>query len=201
MDTTRFHLVRHGTNDFVERQQIAGRLPGIGLNATGQAQAELAARWLAQRPIRHIGTSPLERAVETAAPLARELNLVPEPLPGLAEIDFGEWTGKRIGDLDPLPEWRRWNRFRTGTRIPGGESILEVQTRMVAALESVRQRFPGAEVALFSHGDPIRSVLMYYLGMPLDNWQRLEISPGSVSTLNLGCWGARVSALNLTFTR
>ncbi len=198
MSETVFYLVRHGDNDLL-RHAIAGRQPNVHLNDRGRTQAERLGDELSIRSIEAIYSSPLERAYETAQPLARKLNLPIQTSNALIELDFAEWTSKSLPELEQLETWKQWKSFRTGARIPGGESILEAQARMVAEVERLRRQHPGRALALFSHGDPIRTVLLYYLGMPLDFLQRLAISTASVSILAVDDWGARLRVFNLTF--
>lgn len=192
---TTFFLIRHGANDFVGKS-IAGRMPGVHLNAEGRRQAGRLAEKLSREPIQKIFSSPLERAIETAKPLAERLGLQIQISEAFNEIDFGDWTGLSLDELSPLAEWRRWNSLRTGTRIPNGELILEVQTRMVKEIEQIRRENPNGSVAIFSHGDPIRSALFYFLGVSLDSFQRVEISPASISVLTIDEYSARILRLN-----
>jgi probable phosphomutase (TIGR03848 family) len=192
---TTFFLIRHGSNDLVGKA-IAGRLPGISLNREGKRQAERLAVRLAKEPIELIFSSPLERAIETAVPLAKRLGLDIQISDALNEIDFGDWTRQTFEHLETLPRWQQWNSFRSGTRIPDGELMLEVQLRMVAEIHRLRKEYPDQTLALFSHGDPIRAALAYYLGVPLDLFQRIEVDPASASILALSDFGPRILRLN-----
>jgi broad specificity phosphatase PhoE len=192
---TTIYLIRHGNNDFAGKA-IAGRTPGISLNREGKRQADRLAVRLAEEPIEVILSSPLERAIETAVPLAKRLNLDIQISDALNEIDFGDWTRQTFEHLETLPRWQQWNSFRSGTRVPDGELMLEVQLRMVAELHRLRKAYPEQTLALFSHGDPIRVALAYYLGVPLDLFQRIEVSPASISMLALSDFGARIVCLN-----
>ena len=194
---TTFWLIRHAETDAIGNF-LAGRLPGVHLNATGRRQAERLAVRLAPAPFSAIYSSPLERAAETAEPLARAKKLQVQPCEAANEIDFGDWTGKSFHALEPVPEWRRFNQLRSSAAIPGGELMLRVQTRMVGELECIRRRHPGRQVALFGHGDPIKAALAHYAGIPLDLFHRIEISPASVSVLALDEWGPRILRLNDT---
>jgi probable phosphoglycerate mutase len=193
---TTFLLIRHADNDYVGRA-IAGWKPGIALNERGRAQAEALARSLGDVTIDGIYSSPLQRACETAASIAAGRALTVELLEQVGELHFGDWTGQSFSELETSPEWRRFNTFRTGTRIPGGEMMLETQARMVAALERLRSLHPRASLAVVSHGDVIRSALAYFLGIPLDLCQRLELDPASLSTLDFDADGVRVLGVNL----
>ena len=195
--STRVLLIRHGDNDFVGRT-LAGWLPDVHLNQSGRRQAERLAERLAGAPIRAIYTSPLERTCETAAPLAARLGLELRLSEALGEVHLGEWTGRGIRDLEDDPQWRRFNAARSSTRIPGGELMLEVQARMVEVFEGFRREHPESLVAAFSHGDPIRVLLLHALGMPLDYINRLEISTAAVSVIELNEWGPVVLRINDT---
>jgi broad specificity phosphatase PhoE len=190
-----FYLIRHGTNDWLGKG-LAGRLPNVHLNAQGQAEAERLAETLAAKGIRRILSSPLERALETAAPLARKLDLKLEISEALLEVDFGDWTGRTLAELREMPQWSLFNSHRSGARIPNGESIIEVQSRMVLGLQGWQREDPAGAFALFSHGDPIRAALVYFLGMPLDLLTRLEVSPGSFSVARLEEWGQEILGIN-----
>ena len=195
--STNIFLMRHGDNDCIGHT-LVGWTPGIHLNEAGRRQAEALANRLAKEPVAAIYSSPLERTMETAGPLAARLGLAIRPCDGLGEIRIGEWTGHKVSELADDPLWQRFNRQRSTTRIPGGESMLEVQLRMVEIFEQIRAGNPEQSVAVFSHGDPIRAILMYYLGTPLDFVHRLEIYPASISRIVLNDWGPMVVSINET---
>jgi broad specificity phosphatase PhoE len=180
---TRFYLIRHGENDFVSRGAIAGRQPNVHLNDRGRAQAGRIAGGLANEPIEQIFSSPLERCRETAQPLASRLNLEIQLADELLEVDYGQWTSRTFAELDNSELWRQYNAFRSGTRIPGGEMMIEIQARIVGFLEKQSQLSPSRKIAVITHGDVIRAALLNYLGMPLDFVHRLKIDMGSVSTV------------------
>lgn len=193
--TTTFLLVRHATHARVGTV-LCGRMPGVALGAEGRAEAERLADHLAGRGIASVYTSPLERARETAEPIAARLGLRAEPCPELLEIDFGAWTGRSFASLHDEPRWRGWNAARSVSRPPGGESMLEVQARVVRLLERLRATCAGETVVLVSHGDVIKAGLLYCLGLPIDAHARLEVGPASVSTVTVGSSGATVLALD-----
>lgn len=149
-------------------------------------------------PIRGVYTSPLERAVETAEAIADMHGLTPVKVEALGEIRIGEWEGLTLNELESRQDWKRFNAYRGGVRAPGGELMLETQSRMVCEMERLRAAHRDEAVAVVSHGDPLRAVVMHYLGMPLDLVHRLEIEPGSLSIIEDGDWGARVLRLNGT---
>ena len=190
-----FLLVRHGANDWVG-QRLAGWLPGVHLNAGGRAAAERLAERFSGTGTQAVYSSPLDRAVETAAPIASRLGLPVETCDEFGEFRMGLWEGKEIASLEADPVWRAFNTFRSGTRAPGGESMLEVQVRMLAGIERLRARHPEGTVVVVSHADPIKALLTHYAGIPIDLCSRLEIGTASVSTLRVEDWGARILGVN-----
>lgn len=193
---TTFYLIRHGSNDFLPRA-LAGRLPEVHLNELGRVEAQRVAERLKAAPIRQIFSSPMERCVETAEPLARALNLPIQISEPLNEVDFGEWKGAELKTVQSDPRWTQWNQFRTGHQIPGGETMVQIQSRIASELIRMKNVFRGEHVALFSHGDPIRAALCYWLGMPLDFLMRLEVAPGSVSVVSVDDQTAIVRSMNM----
>lgn len=139
---TTFLLIRHGTIDLLGHT-LAGHAPDVHLNARGKVEAERLAERIAHLPLSAIYTSPLERAQETAWPLAARFGLDLRISAGLDEIDFGDWTRRTFAELEPLPEWQRWNSARSEARAPGGESMGEVQSRVVAAIERLARLHEG----------------------------------------------------------
>ena len=176
---------------------IAGRAPGVSLNAEGRQQAKALVRRLSGLQIEAVFSSPLERALETARPIAEDRGLQVQALAGLNEIDFGEWTGRALEDLAPAAQWQLFNRYRSGTRIPGGETMLEVVARSVKELERLQQTHSeGSLVAVVSHGDVLRALIVHSLGMSLDLMFRIELDPASISVLDLQSQGPRLLLLN-----
>jgi probable phosphoglycerate mutase len=190
-------LIRHGQTDWIAKG-VAGRLPGVHLNDEGRLQAGRLAARLKALPITAVYSSPLERTRETAAPLAEALGLEVRPCDEAIELDFGGWQGARIPELDADPRWRAFNTLRSMTRAPDGELMPEVQTRIVAAIGRIRDAHRDGVVALFSHGDVIRSAVAYFAGVPLDLFQRIEIRPASITSLRFTEWGVLILGVNDT---
>jgi broad specificity phosphatase PhoE len=194
---TTFLLIRHGSTAAVGTR-LAGRLPGSALDDEGRAQAARLAWRLRASPLAAVCSSPMPRALETAAPLASQHGLEIQQCAGLDEIDFGDWSGRTFAELDPLPTWRQFNSIRSCTRIPGGEHICEVQVRVVSELERIQRDYPHGTVVLVSHADVLRAALAYYAAIPIDLFLRIEISPASISTLQLDEGGPRILNINCT---
>ncbi len=195
---TIFYLIRHATNDLLKEGRLGGRMPGVHLNEEGQAQAQALADRLANVPLAAVYASPLERARETAQPLAERHGLPVRVHPGLNEVDCGAWGGERIETLRRRRLWRALTLHAAGTRFPGGESAWEVQARMIAALEEIRAAYPRAAVAVVSHADPIRIAVAHAIGLPLDLFRRLLVEPASLTVLSLEGPLPRLICLNET---
>jgi probable phosphomutase (TIGR03848 family) len=190
-------LIRHGENDFLKQGRLPGRLPDIHLNERGREQSVALAETLKTAPIRAIYSSPLERAVETAEPLARILGLPIQIRPALLDTDVGEWQGLYLKELRKLSLWKQVHAHPSTFRFPGGESFIEFQQRLVSEIESlVVAHKPKDMLAVVFHSDPIKLVLAHFLGLPLDNFQKLGVSPGSVSILVIGKFGSFLAGLN-----
>jgi broad specificity phosphatase PhoE len=192
---TTFFLIRHGTHSLLGNT-LAGRMAQVHLNPEGRQQAERLAERLAGEALDLISVSPLERAQETAAPVARRTGAALETSDAVNEVEIGAWTGRRFDALASDPRWQAWNETRSTARAADGESMREVQERAVAHLETLRARFPAGRVAVVSHCDVIRPILLHHLGLSLDLYHKIEIDPGSLSTLVVGDWGARILSLN-----
>ena len=190
-----FLLIRHGSNPSIGNF-IPGRMPGVHLNKEGKAQAEALAERLGRLSIDAIYSSPLERTVETARPLTGRLGLEIQIREEFAEIDIGDWAGEGFKRLTDDPLWRQYNTFRTGTRPPNGELMVEVQQRMVCEIERLRKEYPESLLAVFSHADPIKTVIAHYAGIPLDFFLRLEISLTSVSAVSINDFGPKILCMN-----
>jgi probable phosphomutase (TIGR03848 family) len=190
-------LIRHATNDTVGKI-LAGRMAGVSLNEEGKAQAQKLARRLAHLKLTAIYSSPLERAVETAEPIAKIHNLETTISDDFMELHAGEWTSKTYQEIKEDPRFRNFNTYRSGTRIPGGELMLEAQARILAGLETLYSRHADETVAVVSHADIIKAAVAYYAGIHLDLFQRIEISPASVSIIRMFDETVRILLVNDT---
>lgn len=179
---TTFFLIRHAACKGLG-QTLWGRRPGVCLNEKGELQAQRLADRFKNVTLNTIYSSPLERALQTATVLARSMNLEVKKSSAANEINFGEWTGKTVEELSSDEQWRRFNSHRSMTTIPGGESFLEVQNRIVKEIEALALQHGKAHVAIVSHADVIRAAVAYFAGTPIDMVDRFEISPCSVSVV------------------
>lgn len=193
--TTTFFLVRHAAHDRVGTV-LCGRMAGVNLGSLGKAQAERLAHRFASDDVACIYASPLERALETAEPIASRLGHPVQVCDDVNEINFGRWTGTSFEALNQDPRWSSWNHSRSTSRPPEGETMLEAQGRVVRGMEQLLSRYSDRSVILVSHCDVIKAALLYYLGMPIDSYHRLEVEPASISTLVVGDWGSKVLRLN-----
>jgi probable phosphoglycerate mutase len=179
-------LIRHGENDYTRAGKLAGWTPGVSLNEAGQKQALALVEKLKAAPLAAVYSSPLERARETAAPLAEAKKLTVEIVEGLGEVRYGEWQGKSLKRLARTKLWRTVQGVPSAMRFPGGETFRSVQSRAVEAVEALVKRHPKDAIAVVSHGDVIKLVVAHYLGLPMDLFQRVMISTASITVLRLG---------------
>ena len=192
--STRILLIRHGVNEYVKKGLLAGRTPDVHLNDEGSVQAQAVAERLGTDKIAAVYSSPLERCQETAAPLAERLGLELRTLESVKETDCGDWTSQPLEELRKLDAWKQVQIQPSGFRFPNGESMVEIQTRMVTALDELQRQHAGETIAVFSHSDPIKLAIGFHMGMPLDLFQRLEISPASISELEFNPLRVRLAA-------
>ena len=195
---TRLLLIRHGTNDYQESDILAGWTPGVHLNREGRAQAESLAQRLSPVEVEAIYASPLERTLETAEIVAAPHGLPVAVREGLGEVRFGRWAGQSLERLRRRRLWRAMQIAPSTARFPGGESPREMQARVVAELEELRASHPRQTVVVVSHADTIKAAVAFYIGLPLDLFQRLVVSPASLTVLELGSPVPHLACLNDT---
>ena len=191
-------LIRHGENEYVKKGRLAGRKEGVHLNDKGRAQALALAEALANVPIKAVYSSPLERTMETAAPLAEIHKLQVIPRDGLLEVDYGIWQDKTLKQLARRKLWKTVQSAPAHMRFPGGESFGEAQLRIAEELTGLARTHKKKDIiACIGHSDMIKLAAAYFLGLPLDLFQRLIVQPASVTTLHLSPdHGARLVNLN-----
>jgi broad specificity phosphatase PhoE len=189
------HFLRHGEHGLLGKV-LAGRMPGVGMTERGRAEIASQAERLAREKIAAIYASPLQRTRESAEIVSARLGLPIGFRDDLLELDFGEWTGATFDSIRADPRWQAWSTQRSLAAIPGGESMRQVQQRVVAALLELNERHLHETVVLVSHGDVIRAVLLFALGMPLDFYNRIEIGQGSISTIQIHPGAIRVLAVS-----
>lgn len=189
-------LVRHGLTP-TTGVKLPGRAAGLHLADKGRRQAEMVARRIRRLvKVAAVYASPLERARETAEPIARVCGLPVRVERDLSEIDIGEWTGQSIKRVSRRREWRIVQRYPSGFRFPGGESFLEMQARVAGALGRLVGRHPGQTVVAVSHADPIKAAVAQALGISLDLFQRIVIAPASVTAVAYRPEGPMLLTLN-----
>jgi probable phosphomutase (TIGR03848 family) len=194
---TRVVLVRHAVTAHTG-PLLSGRMPGIDLSDQGVEQAESAAKRLSVLPIGAVYASPIERTTQTAQKIASHHQLDVLPLPGVVEADYGDWTGQKLVDLAKTPEWSVVQVTPSRAQFPNGETIVAMQTRTVAAVEQIVREHPNETVVIVSHADPIKSAIAFFTGMHLDLFQRLHVSPASVTVLEFHKYGATLVKCNDT---
>jgi probable phosphomutase (TIGR03848 family) len=195
--STTLVLVRHAVTAQTG-PLLSGRAPGIDLSEKGVGQAKAVGERLAVLPVKAVYASPIERTRQTAEHIAAHHSLDVVELPGVIEADYGEWTGGTIAELAKTDLWRTVQIVPSRARFPGGESISEMQGRMVTALEAVIATHAGELVVVVSHADPIKAAIAHFNGVHLDLFQRVIVSPASVTVFELGPLGAALIKCNDT---
>lgn len=194
---TQILLIRHAVNDFVKTGKLAGWTPGVHLNEEGQAQAQALGKRLADTPIDYLYASPLERTMETAEAIRQHHpNLTIQQTTELGEVRYGDWEGMEINKLTGRKMWQVVQQYPSRAEFPNGETMRGVQTRAVNAVEALVTAHPRETVAVVTHADIIKMVLAHFLGMHLDEFQRIVITPASISMLSLGFGRPYVGTMN-----
>lgn len=191
-------LIRHASNDYLKENRLAGLLPGIHLNEQGRREADALARRLESVALDAIYSSPLERARETAHAVAQNRKLDVQIRADLTEVNVGDWENKTIPELQTTDAWKQMQARPLDFCFPNGESNAAMRARIVAAIDALVAAHPDQIIALVSHADPIKIALAHYLGMDLDQFNRIVIDPASVSVLRFGKRGAMLYRLNDT---
>ncbi|MGH2597019.1 MAG: MSMEG_4193 family putative phosphomutase [Actinomycetota bacterium] len=194
---TTLFLIRHGLTA-VTGKTLYGRTPGVLLDDRGRAQAQALAERLAPVRLTAVYSSPLDRCVETMAPLAASQRLEVVPREGLIEMDVGSWTGRSLAQVRRTRLWKDVIHHPSQFRFPDGESFVDAQSRALAEIHAITARHPHGRIAVGSHGDIIRMLIAHYSGAHLDLFQRTTADPASVSVVHLGDGGPHVVVVNDT---
>jgi probable phosphomutase (TIGR03848 family) len=192
---TTFFFVRHGVTSHTGRK-LSGWLPGIHLTKEGIAQAEAVADRLRHTPLKAVYSSPIDRTIETARPIAMRHGLDVETREDLGEVRYGRWTNRSFKSVQRTRLWSVVQSWPSGARFPEGEALQQVQIRALEELDRIRQEHPKEAVCCVSHADVIRLVVAHYLGTHIDLFQRIAIGPGSITVVAVGDGGPRVLAVN-----
>ena len=190
-------LVRHAQTTTTGKV-LPGRTPGLHLSESGRRQAQLAADRLGILEPAAVYASPMERARETAAPIARAARRRIRVAEGLNECDFGTWTGRRLGDLRRKKDWKTVQAYPSGFAFPGGESFAQMQVRVTGQLHDLVERHRGETIVAVSHADPIKAAVADALGVHLDHFQRIVVSPCSLTPILYALDGPTVLSVNST---
>lgn len=194
---TRLLIIRHASTAETGKT-LSGRLPGIPLSTKGRAEAEAMATALADESISAFYSSPIERTVETASIIAARHALRVKKDKGLLEADYGDWSGKKLTQLRKAPQWPLIQRAPSHAAFPGGETMRSMQQRIVDAIPRIAARHPNETIVLVSHADPIKSYVAHVLGMHLDQFQRIDIAPASLTRVDLHHSIPQLRSLNVT---
>lgn len=190
-------LVRHGLTDWNEDGRLLGRID-VELNERGRRQAERVARALESFALDAVVSSPQPRTLQTAEPIASSHELEVRVVPELDEVWLSaSWQGKTVAELRGDVELERLIDDPTH-RTDVIEPIEDVRARSVKGVEELRERYPDGRVVVVSHGDPLRTIVLHYLGVDLGALRRISIDNGSVSIVRFGGLGPRLALLNWT---
>ena len=190
-------LIRHALTEATGKR-LSGQAPGLHLTDEGRRQASDVAERLRPLPIAGVYSSPLERCMETAEPIAAARGLPVPAVPDLQEVGYGRWTGRPLAVLARTALWKRIQQQPSSIRFPDGETLTEVQRRSAEALDGLAAKHPKRTIAVVSHADVIRLVVAHYAGIHVDLFQRIIVSPASVSAILLGDRVPRIVRLNDT---
>jgi probable phosphomutase (TIGR03848 family) len=192
---TLLYLVRHGVTDHTGHR-LSGWMEDVHLSEKGREQADAVAVMLAGIRFKAVYSSPIDRTVETARPIAARHDLGVRVRRNLGEVDYGTWTNRSFRSLARTKLWTTVQRYPSGARFPHGETLREVQTRAVTEVEKLVAQHPKQAICCVSHADVIRLVVAHFMGIHIDLFQRIVIGPASVSVVGLDEDGPRILSLN-----
>jgi probable phosphoglycerate mutase len=194
---TRFLLIRHAVNDWVSTGKLAGWTPEVHLSEEGKAQAEALGQRLAEVPLAAIYSSPLERTVETAQAIAAHHPKIEMQIEeGIGEVRYGKWQGQKISTLAKKRKWYNVQHNPSRVQFPAGETMRGAQARAVDTIERLQSQHPKGMVVVVSHSDVIKMITAHFLGMHLDLFQRIVISPASITSISLGSTRPMIETVN-----
>jgi probable phosphomutase (TIGR03848 family) len=194
---TMVFLIRHGLTDHTGTR-LSGRTPGLHLSERGREQAERLADRFSGVRLTAVYSSPLDRCIETAAPLAARQRLRVTRRPGLLEMDAGAWTNRPLSGLARTKLWQRIQHTPSQVAFPDGESFAAANARLVGELRQIAGRHPRGRVVVVSHSDNIRMLLAHVAGAHLDQFQRMIVDTASVSVVTVGPGIPRLFLVNET---
>jgi probable phosphomutase (TIGR03848 family) len=192
---TLLYLVRHGVTDDTGHR-LSGWMEDVHLSEKGREQADAVAVMLAGIRFKAVYSSPIDRTVETARPIAARHDLGVRVRRNLGEVDYGTWTNRSFRSLARTKLWTTVQRYPSGARFPHGETLREVQTLAVTEVEKLVAQHPKQAICCVSHADVIRLVVAHFMGIHIDLFQRIVIGPASVSVVGLDEDGPRILSLN-----
>ena len=184
-------LVRHAPTPETGKK-LTGRLPGVSLGDAGREIARRTAGNLAAVKLAAVYSSPIERTWETALEIASPRGLDPISEDGVVEVDYGDWSGRTLKSLYPLKAWKTVQSTPSRMTFPNGENLADAQRRAVAAVDRLAHAHRKHTIAVVTHADIIKAVAAHYLGTPLDLFQRIGVSPASVTVIDLPQEGSPV---------
>ena len=187
---TRFILVRHGQTEWNRFQRFRGRVD-IDLDETGLRQVEATADRITRWEVKAIYSSPLKRSMTTARIIAHRLGLEVQPMEGINDMDFGRWQGLSIAEVrEQYPElFDLWRFSPERLKIPEGETLEQVRTRVAACVDEVAAKHDGETVALVSHRVVCKVLLCYLLGS--DNSHFWQIAQDATAINLFEVWEGR----------
>jgi len=178
------YILRHAESTANKDGILAGRIPGISLSKTGRAQSRLISKNLTKYELGPIYSSPLERCLETIEPFAQSQQKRIRKAPEFIEMDYGQWSGRKLSTLRREKLWRRIQQEPSRVRFPSGESFEEMQKRVRKGLDGLSRRHKTSKVLLVSHGDPIKVMIALTLGLDIDQFQKIVVDPGSLTVID-----------------
>ena len=188
-------LVRHAVTEHTGKK-LSGWMEDIPLSDEGRAQAEAVADRMAAHKLEAIYSSPIDRTLQTAQPIAARHDLAINTSRAIGEVEYGKWTDRSLKVLARTKLWAQIQRWPSAARFPDGETLREVQVRVVGEIERIVAEHPRGQVCVVSHGDPIKLICAHYMGVHIDLFQRIVVAPASISVLSISGSGPAILALN-----